>query len=583
MNVTKENFPSVLRSIGAFINSSSFIAIDAEMTGISDSRDPETFYDSPFTSFRKKVSAAQKFGLIQVGICLFEDTAPNKTSGSFAHRNYITRPYNFYVFPSSEPSLAKFSKAPTLDPEAIVFNRRHGMDFQKWICNGVGYCDAAHEDAYRQLIKEKHLPKMHVTLRDDAQRKKADNIISLIKSWSEDNSSDKDFIVPEAENHFMRNYIEALVQETACINFLWRGGSWIATKTAPRVAEYDIEEKVINYVGFREIYRLLSKAKKPIVGHNCLSDLLFLIDSMDHPIGHDPHAFRAFMSTAFPSVWDTKILSVSSPEIENRFNRISLQRLFDDYITSTRHRADTNLAPKSINDTILGLPGLEFPLGFDKYTGVLKRCIKGIKNASFAHEAAYDAMCTGFVFLNMCAELPENIINAKKNHLALFKNFHLLNLNNENPLFSWIPKGYVFKLKFTRATNLDAAASIQPFKGRVDWIENGTAAVVVDDSHSSEEILAHYKGLDSDFTIEQLDSHIATKEIKNATVDIHTEETATTTMKSQVDKGCSQKRKSIDKRDDDAAQNISTESNSIKDSMPYFSVAFFKTQFRRFI
>jgi hypothetical protein len=58
--------------------------------------------------------------MIQFGLCLFQK----------AGDGYTAHPFNFYVFPTAGDVV--------MEGEAIAFNRDHGMDFQKWITQGIG-------------------------------------------------------------------------------------------------------------------------------------------------------------------------------------------------------------------------------------------------------------------------------------------------------------------------------------------------------------------------------------------------------------------------------------------------------------
>ena len=433
MDVTKENFPSVLQSIGPQIKRSAFIAIDAEMTGISDTESQEKFDDPPSMSFKKKTEIAQKYGLIQVGVCLFEAMEHSDKEADYdAKTSYHVRPYNFYVFPSSIGDLAHCSKRFMFEPGAIIFNKQHNMNFQRWIYDGVGYCNAGHEAEYKA-----HRMKQHGS---------------------------------EAES---------------CDEF---------------------DENFMNYVGFRKVFQLMSESKKPIVGHNVLMDILFLIEAMDQTVKFSPQAFRAYMHNKFPFIYDTKVLSSSSTDIANRFSRISLQSLFEYYMDNPAYGA--NRPSVGVNETTssaLMAHGINLPYAFSKYTQIFssKRELKPL-NASFAHEAAYDALCTGIVFLNLCRELPATAVSQRRNHLALYKNFHILNLNSEEALFQWMPEGRVYKIMHNGISQRDIAESVVALRGRVAWVDEGAVAIVVDKAHSARTVSDHFRSLHASFRVQEI-------------------------------------------------------------------------------
>ena len=86
-----------------------------------------------------------------------------------------------------------------------------------------------------------------------------------------------------------------------------------------------------NYlIGFRNVFNLLSSSKKPIVGHNCFFDLLFMIRWLDTTLPPTFEAFRCRLHTLFPSVYDTKFLAASGVVGES-LEYSSLEQCYDYY------------------------------------------------------------------------------------------------------------------------------------------------------------------------------------------------------------------------------------------------------------
>lgn len=87
MEVTHHNFDECLKEISILLPETSIISIDLEMTGIRDS--PEFLYDLPLQRYSRSKKVAEKYRIIQVGLCLFHKKDDIWTAF----------PYNFYVFP----------------------------------------------------------------------------------------------------------------------------------------------------------------------------------------------------------------------------------------------------------------------------------------------------------------------------------------------------------------------------------------------------------------------------------------------------------------------------------------------------
>ena len=104
-----------------------FVSIDEEMTGISKpqngGRPPKD--DEPATRYETHLKEVpEHYSVMQVGICLF--TAEDEL-----------RQYNFHLFPSSPQTDV------TMNASSMHFLKKHGMDFNQWIRQGVPYCDHA--------------------------------------------------------------------------------------------------------------------------------------------------------------------------------------------------------------------------------------------------------------------------------------------------------------------------------------------------------------------------------------------------------------------------------------------------------
>ena len=154
MDVTKSNFLAVEREFGELLERSEFVALDAEMTGITLPDLKESCFDSPSKSYSTKRKVAETYGLIQIGLCLFE----RRTLANNDTDVILARPFNFFVFPSGDIE-RRATRSLVLEPEAIHFNRHHNMDFQKWIYEGVGYCTASEEARHFQALCDSLSPK----------------------------------------------------------------------------------------------------------------------------------------------------------------------------------------------------------------------------------------------------------------------------------------------------------------------------------------------------------------------------------------------------------------------------------------
>ena len=310
-------------------------------------------------------------------------------------------------------------------------------------------------------------------LADPADIETADRVVQHVKAWIADPTTAPDLVLPHVASRVVRKYIEG---EFPLVAFWHRGKTWTASRGGK--APDDAADRLAAYVGFRSVFKMLVAAKKPIVGHNVLMDILFLISSVDKAIPSDLRGLRAYMADAFPEVWDTKILATCSDEVESMFESTSLQNIF------------TTFTPDGV------LRGITLPLGFERYTDVLKNRQKRKPTvAGLAHEAAYDALCTGYVYLQLREALAANgpLLASCRNVLAVFKSLHAIDLSVNSSRDVWLPRGPVLALTYPASvTDLEVQSSLAPLKGKISWPEEGTAVALLETGQDTTLALAHY-------------------------------------------------------------------------------------------
>jgi len=144
------------------------------------------------------------------------------------------------------------------------------------------------------------------------------------------------------------------------------------------------QEKILNaMVGFSRIFQVLASCKKPLVGHNVLTDLLLTYEKFYKPLPESFKDFKSELHELFPLIHDTKFIA-----FEIRRNPVFQERNFLD---------NTNLeklhAALSSNDA-------QFFALFAPSIPLAENCYRYLED-KMPHEAGYDSFLSGFVFLRM--------------------------------------------------------------------------------------------------------------------------------------------------------------------------------------
>lgn len=431
MDVTNSNFGEALSSIKNVINKATFIAIDEEMTGIFGSDVSERIRrdDTPGERYERMTKVALKYRMIQFGLCIFIQNGVDENGAI----QYIVYPYNFYLFPESDKSDFVMSIS------AIEFLKENGMDFGKLIHSGVPYISLLEKESLRSKIfgaeaaSENANPRQ-ITLSKDNEismmKANFDKLDQLLKDMDSENcavstSNGDESEIPSAEyvfepcNSYLRRYIYQVIENTP----KYKGrivlnksptvrdalvASVVSTKMKEAHAKKVLTQKQVqfqNKLGFTALYELLSEtcvaSKIPLIGHNCLFDLMFLYRWMEGTLPNTFSEFTASFNEKFPCVFDTKYMadncisrwavdtSVASTGSNKPISEgTTLQTCYEREVLSKVK--DDELNNDGSYNYVIGnkkFPRFTFAAGAGGYEGGDK-----------FHDAGWDAYCTGCVF-----------------------------------------------------------------------------------------------------------------------------------------------------------------------------------------
>lgn len=89
------------------------------------------------------------------------------------------------------------------------------------------------------------------------------------------------------------------------------------------------EDTLTNRVGMRNVFAALSEACRgrhvPLVGHNCLCDVLFMMNTFQDGLPEDLAELKRQVHELFPHMYDTKTLA----EATDMFSRTALDALYE--------------------------------------------------------------------------------------------------------------------------------------------------------------------------------------------------------------------------------------------------------------
>ncbi|XP_031560236.1 poly(A)-specific ribonuclease PNLDC1-like [Actinia tenebrosa] len=400
--ILRENFDERFPEIKDVIERSSFVAIDTEFTGLStnDSSCPSLF-DEAKTRYKKLKKSISQFVICQFGLCAFVEIPdqPNR---------YQAYAFNFYLF---QPSFGPVDCRFLCQASSLHFLSKHNFDFNKFIHHGVPYLNKDQEEEIRKQHKEQSLYSGTQSLELRGLDDQISSSISRTESWLE-HAHEGDKITLDSENYTgqyllfteLKNQLNPELVKCEVTNNLKIVVTRQKSSSKKKIKEQQTKEEekiLLSVIGFSRIIKLLIKLKKPLVGHNLLTDLLLLYDKFIKPLPEKYADFKANLHKAFPFVYDTKHLAFKIRKHQKLNNNCTF---LDNTNLEDLHAA---LSSDEAKFFVLYNPGIDLADISQKY-GEEQR----------PHEAGYDAYLSGFVFLRMT-----HLFAAKLQKSQLFKPF----------------------------------------------------------------------------------------------------------------------------------------------------------------
>ncbi|NWZ44915.1 PNDC1 ribonuclease, partial [Brachypodius atriceps] len=373
MEVGAEGFARCLPRLRRRILRAAFVALDMEFTGLHSTslqNNEPSLFDSPVERYVKARQSVQRFTLVQLGKCC-SDTESDLP-------RYVVHSYNFFLFPST---LGVRDVEFTLSASSIQFLSHYGFDYNKFLKDGIPYMNEVQEKILRQRLLAGTW-KVCSNADKDVLKKAIDEVTSWIAAAKEEDT----MILQDLKGYHMLDVQLVLRQALKNVWTVPLGDKKVMVKKVSlehrqllENSSYDHCQKkliLLSARGFTNIFQILVKAKKPLVGHNMLLDLMHLHDKFYRPLPESYEEFKRNIHNLFPVIIDTKTVT-KYVQKKCLFPRVS--SLLEAYTVL----CSSNLNPKGPPYPVITLAS-----GCSRYA-----------EKKFPHEAGYDAFLCGSVLL----------------------------------------------------------------------------------------------------------------------------------------------------------------------------------------
>ena len=414
MEITLDNYEIKEKEILEDIQKCDFISFDLEMTGIAVNH--RHFLDSPNERYQKHKYSAEKYKIIQLGLVPWFKKFDNDNKIS-----YQAKPYNIYLFPSKDFSYLSNSPNINCEISALVFNSKHGMNFNTWINKGINYLNSRQ---YTNLVfknKDNNINKYIPGTKKKIYFKKGDEIIynefekKFLEFYNENNKAGSQFEYRKLPFFFLMNFINNI--KTEILNNIYIIIDDINDKLYIKIVTPEEKNKLLQEdnkkyfeeleksKGVKKIWDEIIKHQKIIIGHNLSIDILFCYSHLGETLPDDYLDFKNMAKTSFKGLYDTKVLYNNlAPKEDTKYDS-SLDAIYEKLFKKYQNSIDVNI-PEGFNDYI---------------NSEKKRMNETDQNSNiYFHQADFDAFITGLVF----CYITNNFIDQK-------------NLENDLQKYNW--------------------------------------------------------------------------------------------------------------------------------------------------
>ncbi|KAJ7342158.1 hypothetical protein JRQ81_009271 [Phrynocephalus forsythii] len=349
-----------------------FVGFDMEFTGLHSVFPPDkqiSLFDSPTEWYRKARQSVQRFTVSQLGLSIFCKEKSDK---------YVAHSYNFFLFPTT---FGKMDSEFSCRASSIQFLSHYGFDYNKFLKDGIPYMNEVQEKKLWHLLSGSWM------IHSGFGKEKLKKVIDEVTRWVA-LAEERESMVLHDIYGFQMFEIQLILRQA--IEDIWTvplgDHEVMVKKMNPQQrwmlenTSYDAcqkEQILLSARGFTNLFQALVKAKKPLVGHNMLMDLLHLHEKFYRPLPEDYGEFKKNIHTLFPVLMDTKNIT---KVVWKEFEFPQASNLMEVY----------KVLCSAANPTSQSCPEIMHSRDSLRYA-----------TDSFPHEAAYDAFLCGSVLLKI--------------------------------------------------------------------------------------------------------------------------------------------------------------------------------------
>jgi len=427
LTATQRNWRAVRPLILEEIRKAEFVAVDLELTGLHVKSERFIGIDRCYAAHRE---GARTFVPVQVGICAVRREPSKSKAGGAAH--WVLSPASIYVFPRDSGE-QHFS----VSSATMLFLNKNGFNFNEWVQNGLGWLRPAEEEERRRGVQQRideitrlkqstHKtpsanadavpPTAPLDIPDGVDRTVVESARAEIRAWLSTDSRQP--LEISMENAFQRLLMHTVIAQEfpQVYSHSSRRGTerfLCVYKSQSEVYDEQLQslhremEVIDSEVGVRTLLDEITRAHKPVVGHNCFYDFLHLFQTFYSDLPETIPEFKGSWLQLFPQTLDTKYLAETHELLAGLQPPATLKGLCELMLQTAAQTQGTPGGPLPVTFEVNALPGVEYslPVAAPRLSESTDGDAEALQETDSSHEAGYDALMTSLVLIHQLAHI----------------------------------------------------------------------------------------------------------------------------------------------------------------------------------
>ncbi|KAB0379705.1 hypothetical protein FD755_007489 [Muntiacus reevesi] len=294
MDIGADEFEQSLPLLQELVLGADFVGLDIEFTGLRSHLSGPQQISSFYITLNQLIKIS--------GLSVFSSIEGESNK-------YVAHSCNFFLFPTTFGVLdSEFS----FQASSVQFLNQYGFDYNKFLKNGIPYMNEEQEKKIKYNILTGNWK-----VRSSLDKDQIKVVIDEVTRWL-DLAEEGDWMTLPGIAGFQAFEVQLVLRKAlpdiwtvlrdqgVVVKKVSTQHRWYLENTSCDRESCWKEKILLSARGFSVFFQMLVKARKPLVGHNMMMDLLHLHEKFFRPLPESYDEFKLNIHNLFPILIDTK-------------------------------------------------------------------------------------------------------------------------------------------------------------------------------------------------------------------------------------------------------------------------------------